>query len=124
MAGHLALGRAGEDLAARHLERAGYRVLARNWRCPHGEIDIVARQRVDGRDELVICEVKTRRSERHGRPCEAVDVRRRSRLRAAATVLLRDGGVVDGRVDAVRFDVVEVLVRRGSAEVTVIADAF
>jgi putative endonuclease len=124
MAGHLALGRAGEDLAARHLERVGYRVLARNWRCPHGEIDIVARHDVDGRDELVICEVKTRRSDRYGHPCEAVDARRRRRLRAAAVALLADRTVVGGHVDVVRFDVVEVLVRRGTAVVTVIADAF
>ena len=53
-----ALGRYGEDAAVRHLVAAGYDVLARNWRCAAGEIDIVAR---DGRS-LVICEVKTRSS--------------------------------------------------------------
>ena len=51
-----ALGRYGENLAARHLSDAGLRVLERNWRCREGEIDIVAR---DGRT-LVFCEVKTR----------------------------------------------------------------
>ena len=48
-----ALGRFGEDLAVRQLERAGLEILDRNWRCSEGEIDIVAR---DG-DTLVICEV-------------------------------------------------------------------
>lgn len=52
-----ALGRYGEDLAARLLTDAGMSVLERNWRCRAGEIDIVA---MDG-DALVVCEVKTRR---------------------------------------------------------------
>jgi putative endonuclease len=50
------LGRFGEDLAARHLTRAGLEILERNWRCPTGEIDILA---LEG-DVLVVCEVKTR----------------------------------------------------------------
>ncbi|MGW2993823.1 YraN family protein, partial [Streptomyces sp. NPDC001193] len=53
-----ALGRYGEELAARRLAEAGMTVIARNWRCRSGEIDIVAR---DG-DALVVCEVKTRRA--------------------------------------------------------------
>jgi putative endonuclease len=40
-AGHLATGRRGEDLAADHLLRTGWRIVARNWRCRHGEIDFV-----------------------------------------------------------------------------------
>ena len=70
------LGRAGEDRAARHLEGLGWRVLARNWRCPEGEIDLVA---VCERD-LVVVEVKTRRGERFGHPFEAIDERKRRRL--------------------------------------------
>ena len=74
------LGRSGEELAARYLERAGMRVLARNWRAPNGagEIDIVAR---DG-PVLVVTEVKTRGSLHHGHPLEAIDERKRRRLRA------------------------------------------
>ena len=52
-----AVGRYGEDLAARYLTAEGFVILERNWRCELGEIDIVAR---DG-DALVVCEVKTRR---------------------------------------------------------------
>jgi len=51
-----ALGRRGEQLAAQYLERAGFRILDRNWRCAEGEIDIVAAER----RVLVVCEVKTR----------------------------------------------------------------
>ncbi|MET9796887.1 YraN family protein [Nocardiopsis alba] len=74
------LGRRGEELAARYLERNGMRVLARNWRAPHGagELDLVAR---DG-SVLVFVEVKTRGSLRFGHPTEAVTPRKRSRLRA------------------------------------------
>lgn len=69
-------GRAGEDRAARHLIAAGYTVLDRNWRCPRGELDIVAARG----DELVVVEVKTRRTEWFGHPFEAVDARKRDRL--------------------------------------------
>ena len=65
-----ALGRYGEDLAAEHLRRQGLTVLARNWRCARGELDIVAR---DG-SALVICEVKTRRGTGYGHPVEAVEM--------------------------------------------------
>ncbi len=51
------LGAYGEDQAAEYLKAQGYRILARNWRTPGGEADIVAQQR----DDLVIVEVKTRR---------------------------------------------------------------
>ncbi len=59
------------------LRRAGMRVLARNWRTPAGEIDIVAR---DG-PVLVVAEVKTRTSLRHGHPGEAITPAKRRRLR-------------------------------------------
>ena len=73
------LGRRGEALAARYLQRVGMRVLARNWRAPDGtgEIDIVAG---DG-PVLVVAEVKTRSSLRYGHPLEAIDERKRRRLR-------------------------------------------
>jgi putative endonuclease len=69
-------GRAGEQRAAQHLELTGYTVLDRNRRCPRGEIDIVAAR---GR-ELVVVEVKTRRTEWFGHPFAAVDQRKRDRL--------------------------------------------
>jgi len=69
-------GRAGEERAARHLQAEGYTLLDRNWRCASGELDIVAAR---GR-ELVVVEVKTRRTEWFGHPFEAVDRRKRDRL--------------------------------------------
>ena len=63
------LGRAGEDLAAEHLRGLGYEVLARNFRCRRGEIDLVCRR--DG--EVSLVEVKTRAGAGHGTPAEAID---------------------------------------------------
>lgn len=98
-----ALGRFGEDLAAARLTAAGMRVVARNWRCPTGEIDIVAR---DG-DCLVICEVKTRRSKRYGTPAEAVGPRKVRRLRELALHWLDEQEIY---VPEIRFDVVSIIV--------------
>ena len=106
-----ALGRYGEDVAARHLADTGLVVLERNWRCPLGELDIVAR---DG-DVLVVCEVKTRRSLAYGSPLEAVTPVKAARLRRLAAHWLAERGV---RPAAVRFDVVGVLQNgRGAAEI-------
>ena len=96
------LGAYGEQLAARYLEDRGLRILDRNWRCPHGEVDLVAR---DG-DCLVFCEVKTRRTERFGAPVEAVTSRKAARLRRLAVAWLQEHDVHGGRV---RIDVIGVL---------------
>jgi len=106
-----AVGRYGEQVAARALVDAGMTVLARNWRCDAGEIDIVAR---DG-DALVVCEVKTRSSTRFGTPFEAITREKAARLRRLATRWLAESGM---HPPEVRFDVVGVTrSARGAAEV-------
>lgn len=102
MGRNAALGRYGEDLAARFLDGEGIVVLQRNWRCRDGEIDIIAR---DG-DTLVICEVKTRSSLAFGHPAEAITARKLRRLRGLAASWLIAHGVHAPRV---RIDVVSVL---------------
>lgn len=97
-----ALGRYGEDVAARHLEAAGLVVVDRNWRCPAGEIDLVLRE---GRT-LVVCEVKTRSSVAWGSPHEAVTPAKLARLRRLAAAWL---AAHDVRVDDVRLDLVGVV---------------
>lgn len=105
------LGAYGERVAAAHLVSAGMSVLARNWRCSVGEIDIVAR---DG-DVLVICEVKTRSSTRLGHPLEAVTPAKAARLRRLAAVWMRETQV---HPPFVRIDLVGVLRSpRGAASV-------
>ncbi len=108
-----ALGRYGENIACRYLCAQGMRVLARNWRCEVGEIDIVAR---DG-DDLVICEVKTRTSGRYGAPQEAVTATKLRRLqRLAAAWLSAQNQDALWHPTAVRIDVVAVTrPRRGPA---------
>ena len=106
-----AVGRYGEDVAARHLREAGLVVLERNWRCPRGEIDIVAR---DG-DVLVVCEVKTRSGLAYGSPLEAVNRAKAARLRKLAALWLAERGMHPREV---RFDVVAVVrQQRGAAAV-------
>lgn len=96
------LGRYGEELAAAHLVTDGLRLLARNWRCVHGELDVIA---ADG-DILVFCEVKTRSSTRFGLPAEAVTPAKAARLRRLGGAWLADS---DRSWRSVRFDVVAVL---------------
>jgi putative endonuclease len=93
------LGRVGEQAAAEYLERAGMRILARNWRCSAGEIDIVAAER----RMLVVCEVKTRSSTRYGTPLEAITRAKQRRLRRLAVCWLAANGVL---FHEVRIDVV------------------
>jgi putative endonuclease len=87
MNGRGALGRFGEDLAARWLGGAGLAVLERNWRCRAGEIDIVAWEEGEA-GALVMCEVKTRRAGRRAGPFQhpmaALTPRKARRLRELA----------------------------------------
>jgi putative endonuclease len=70
------VGRWGEQLAVEHLQRRGYEVVDRNWRCPQGEIDIVAKRA----HALVVVEVKTRSTSAFGHPFEAVNPAKLARL--------------------------------------------
>lgn len=104
-----ALGAYGEEFAARRLAADGWTILARNWSCAEGEVDIVA---LDGRT-LVIVEVKTRRSTRFGSPIEAVNPAKLARLRRLAAAWFaehREGSGSRSRVRDVRIDVVAVWV--------------
>jgi putative endonuclease len=105
-----ALGRYGEDLAARTLEGAGLTVLDRNWRCGRrGEIDILASEG----DALVVCEVKTRRAGSYQHPMAALTAAKVDRLRSLAERWTAEhGGAPPG---GVRIDLVGiVLPERGA----------
>ncbi len=103
------LGRFGEDLAARRYEAQGATVLARNWRCRLGELDLVVLE-PDG--TVVFCEVKTRSDIAFGEPQEAVGPRKARRVRALACQWLQESRPGGSR--ELRFDVVAVLRRRGA----------
>ena len=102
------LGEAGEERAAAWYLAAGYQVLARNWRCDDGELDLV----LVGHGSVVFSEVKTRTSDRFGVPAEAVGVVKQRRLRGLAARFLRENPGCRGRI---RFDVVSIL--RGQVQV-------
>lgn len=97
------LGRRGEGAAARYLEHIGYELLERNYTCPFGEADIIARQG----DALVFIEVKTRKGIEKGFPSEAVDARKRAKYEKIAAWYLQD---YDAFNVPVRFDVVAIMV--------------
>jgi putative endonuclease len=103
----LKLGRLGEELAAAHLTRLGFAVLARNARTRHGEIDLIA---FDGQ-AIVFAEVKTRRAiagTQRGRareePLAWLRPRQRARLRKLAVAWLADAGHVRPSARTIRFD--------------------
>ncbi len=111
--GRRALGRLGEELAAAHLRRLGFSVLARNVRTRRGEIDLIA---FDGAT-LVFAEVKTRRTsacDRHiGPALEPLSALRRAqcaRLRGLAVAWLSDDARIRPSARTIRFDAIGVIV--------------
>jgi putative endonuclease len=114
---HLALGRDGERLAARHLKRRGYKVLYRNFRPDQGgEIDLVCREK----GTLVFVEVKTRAPDGPGRPADAVDAEKEEAITRGAEAWLR---MLDTPGVPVRIDIVEVILGAGRPEITLTRDA-
>ena len=105
-----ALGARGEDLAVAELQRQGMDVLARNWRCRSGEIDIVAAEMVEGRTTVVFCEVKCRSGLGFGQPLEAITWAKRRKLRSLAAEWLAAHEV---HVATIRIDAIGVLLVRG-----------
>lgn len=113
-----AVGRFGEQVAAEHLEATGLVILARNWRCRDGELDIIAR---DGAD-LVIVEVKTRSSDAFGGAAQAVNRVKAARVRTLAVRWLAEHR--DPSWPVVRFDVVAVTRRPTGVEIDHLRGAF
>ncbi len=108
----------GETLALRYLVREGYVPLARNYRTPRGEIDLIVRRGAT----LVFVEVKLRRGMGFGEPLEAITPRKQSRIRAAAEQFL--AGLPEGSFEEVRFDAIGVTFEGGRPRVTHLEDAF
>lgn len=110
-------GVSGEDAAAAAYRRRGYRVVARNWRCRLGELDLV----VERNGVLVFCEVKARRESVFGGGYEAVTWRKQAKLRGLAELFLQSRG---DRPRGIRFDVASVAVRGARSAVELFEDAF
>lgn len=111
------LGGRGERLAERHLKRSGYRLLTRNFRAAGAEIDLIA---ADG-ETIVFVEVKTRVGIAAGRPEEAVDGLKQSRIRRAAEIYLDRHCSTQAPI---RFDVVAISGQGANRRVELFKDAF
>lgn len=111
------LGRKGERLAAEFLARAGYAIVARNYRARSGELDLIAKEG----DTLVFVEVKTRRAGAAVGPFEAVTAAKRRQMARVALDYLTRSGV--GERPA-RFDVVAVTFGSGPPQVELMKNAF
>lgn len=95
------LGLEYEEKAVKYLECKGYQILARNYHNRYGEIDIIAK---DGRDEIIYCEIKFRRSNQYGEPIEAVDARKQRRICKTALYHYASFGYMGEK--SCRFDVI------------------
>ena len=116
MATHNDFGKLGEELAVRYLTGKGYEILERNWRNIHKEIDIIAK---DGKD-LVIVEVKTRKSDNYGEPDLAVTKQKQTRLIYAANAY-----IFSHKIDLkTRFDIISIVFKEGKPVIDHIEDAF
>jgi len=115
--GAKATGELGESLAARLLEEKGYRIVARNYRCPHGEIDLIASQG----EYLVFVEVKARRGGTGFDPVLAVNARKMDKLRALAAYYLAGQPRMELQP---RFDVIAVMLAADRPHLRHIENAF
>jgi len=113
----LELGKFGEELALRKIKSLGYKKIIRNFRCPLGEVDIIAR---DG-DTLVFMEIKTRKGRSIDYAKEAVNAKKKRQISKVALAYMKATDCSDVRA---RFDVVAISLGRGKPEIEVIKNAF
>ncbi len=102
------LGEWGEEQAERYLRKKGYLVVEKNFRCRLGEIDIIAMEGA----KLVFIEVKTRKSQSFGLPCEAVNTMKLRHIKLTAAYYM---SVNPGCCSDLRLDVIEILQRDSKA---------
>lgn len=110
-------GKEGEKIAAAFLKKNGYRISDINFRCPLGELDIVAKDN----KEIVFIEVKTRKSNRLGYPEQAVGIRKQKKMSQLALWYLQKRKIGDV---AARFDVVAITLHKEGNDIKLIKNAF
>ncbi|HSB06257.1 MAG TPA: YraN family protein [Thermodesulfobacteriota bacterium] len=111
------LGKIGEEVALRFLKQKGYRILANNYVCKLGEIDIIAKEK----DTLAFIEVKTRTSNLFGPPQLSVTASKQMQLSKAALYFLKQKNLENVKA---RFDVVAIILGPKGEEIELIKDAF
>jgi len=100
----LKLGKKGEELAVKFLQKQGLKILARNYKTPQGELDIIAKNP----KEIIFIEVKTRTSQEFGKPAEAVNYRKQEKLKLLAQEYLCTNKLENSNL---RFDVLAIVIR-------------
>lgn len=110
------LGKKGEEIAVRFIKEKGYRIVEKNYRTVFGEIDIIAKDK----EALVFIEVKTRADDTFGDPFEAVNYRKREKIKKVALCFLKK---IRKELPA-RFDVLSINVENGREKIEHIKDAF
>ncbi|NLV20992.1 MAG: YraN family protein [Syntrophomonadaceae bacterium] len=113
----IALGRQGEEIAAAYLQQQGYEILARNYRCRYGELDIICKKN----NIIVFVEVKTRRSDLFGSPEEAITRTKIQHIKKVALLYLAENKT---SCREIRFDVVTILMKADRPEINHIEAAF
>lgn len=113
----LKIGKDGEDLAVEFLKKNGYRILARNYRCVWGELDIVAEEK----GKICFVEVKTRASGKFGLGKEAIDSIKKSHLIKTALMFLKEKDLLERDC---RFDVVSINLEEKNKKLELIKGAF
>jgi putative endonuclease len=111
------VGSQGEQIAALHLQKSGFEIVARNARVGRLEIDLIARRG----ELLVFCEVRARSSRALLEPIETIDLRKRARIRQAALLWL---SATDASYSELRFDAASVVFDARGPELTYYEDAF
>jgi len=113
----LELGNLGERIALTKIKHLGYKCIEKNYRCPLGEIDLIAK---DG-DCLVFIEIKTRKGRSIGYAKEAVDRRKIRQISKVALAYMKSNNCCDTKS---RFDVIAINIMGDKEEIEVITDAF
>ena len=113
----ISLGEMGERLALKKIKRLGYKFIAKNYRCPLGEIDLIAR---DG-DCLVFIEIKTRRGRSIGYAKEAINKRKMRQISKVALAYMKANNCCDVKA---RFDVIAINIKDDREEIEIIPNAF
>jgi putative endonuclease len=110
------LGQKGEDLAAEHLTKAGFKILSRNWKWGRHEIDIIA----ENKDFIVFTEVKTRTDDYQMHPVTAV-----TKEKQKSIILAAEGYIRKFNIDKEsRFDVITIVKKINDFKIDHIEDAF
>ncbi len=116
MSERIELGKRGESLAIEYLKLNGYRILEKNWRTSHREVDIIAQDN----NEIVFIEVKTRTGIYSGNPVEAVNVQKQRLLIDAA-----EEYIISNNIDLeARFDIISVIINGHKQNINHIKEAF